>query len=776
MKNEKVLSIIEKSKQNHNTKNGLFLEKYIKYYNMPVQDNIVLYESFCGQGIIDNPYALFKSFMKRDDFKDYIHVWVLDDYESKWYQIIEYSHYANIRYVLHGSDEYLKYLSVAKYLINNCTFPSYFTKKDEQIYINTWHGKPIKKLGYDVPDSRLSLGNTVRNFLSADYLLSADPHMTDVYKHGYMMDGLYKGTIIEEGNPRCDLSYTDKDYVYKKLEAYGIKIEKNKKIILYAPTWSGTLSNPNFIDYESIEKIIDSSKYQLLIKTHHVNYSKKHQYIPVAIDSNELIAVCDCLITDYSSIAFDFENVGKPVIHYMPDYDKYVKEHGLYFEWKSNISYNLQTLKVLLDHMDKMKIEWHPTSECSDHILSIILDSAQGNTIKCDNSKIKLLFYVGDFKPNGVTSSFMSLAETIDYSKFDLSLIALNKKDELYSRFINRINPNVRVLCRSGTYAQTLLEESAKDITLTLGIGTNYLYNLLPKEMYKREIQRCFGGCKFDKLINFTGYSPFYSYLFMCMEGEKIVWQHNDMIADMNRESNGTKPLYNTLSVVFTTYPYYDKIVSASKEIMYVNMKSFPEIPENKFYYAHNTLDYNRIIKLSNEPTIQVQKDKINFVNNGRLSFAKNQTALIKAFNIFSKEHPNCELYIIGDGELKDQLINIANEHVHLVGYLENPYSLMKQCDYFIFPSLYEGQGISLLEARVLGLPIVISDLPKMRGIFYRHGQYNIRGFGEKEILDGLEACYHKRVKRFKFNPKKYNDDSYREFENVIMKEVEINV
>lgn len=92
----------------------------------------------------------------------------------------------------------------------------------------------------------------------------------------------------------------------------------------------------------------------------------------------------------------------------------------------------------------------------------------------------------------------------------------------------------------------------------------------------------------------------------------------------------------------------------------------------------------------------------------------------------------------------------------------------MKQCDYFIFPSIYEGQGISLLEARVLGLPIVVSDLPKMKGIFFKNGQYNIHGFGEKEILNGLEACYQGKVKTFNFDPKRYNDESYHEFEVAI--------
>lgn len=771
MKNKKILNIIEQSKKKHSTKNALFLEKYIKYYELPVKENHILYESFCGQGIIDNPYALFKSFMKRDDFKKYVHIWVVDNFEEKWFQIIEYSKYSNIRFVSYGSDEYLLYLSTAKYLINNCTFPTYFTKKDEQVYVNTWHGIAFKCLGYDVPNSRLTLGNTMRNFLSADYMLSANEHMTNVYLKGYKLDGIYNGTIIEEGQPRNDLSYTNKKYVIEKLKSFGIEIDTGKKIILYAPTWSGTLSSPKAIDYDKVLNLVDENKYQVLCKSHHVNYSKKKIHIPSAMDTNELLSICDVLITDYSSIAYDFMQLGKPVIYYMPDYEEYKKTQGTYFEWENNVAYNLQTLKVYLNHIEELTITPLPSVICSDKILSMIIDGKEGKKVKCKNDKIKLLFYVGDFKPNGVTTSFMSLANSIDYNKFDVSLIVLNKKEPLYVKTINDINPNVRVLCRAGTYAQTLLEECAKDITLELGIGTEELDRLLPREMYKREFKRCFGLSNFDKLINFTGYSPFYSYLFINADGEKIIWQHNDMILDRERNINGNMPLFTPLSAVFSTYKYYNKLISASKEVMKINIRGFPDIPIERFYYAHNTLDFNRIKTLSvRESDMLIDKEKINFVNNGRLSTAKNQTALIHAFNKFSEENPQCELYIVGDGELKTELEQIAGEHVHLVGFKSNPFNLMKECDYFIFPSLYEGQGISLLEARVLGLPIVVSDLPKMKGIFLSddYAQYNIQGFSEEHILDGLNACLNGEVLSYPFDAEKYNSESYKEFEEVI--------
>lgn len=236
---------------------------------MQIIDNYILYQSFDGQGIIDNPYALFKSFINRKDFFNYVHIWVVDDYDRKWYQIMEFSSYSNIRFVKYGTDEYLYYLSVSKYLINNCTFPSYFTKKNNQVYINTWHGKTIKKLGYDVPNSKLFIGNTIRNFLSCDYILSSDKDMTEVYRKSYKLDGIFNGKIIEEGQPRNDLNYTNKMYVINKLKSYGIEIEKHKKVILYAPTWG-----ENKTDFDSIIKCVDKSKYQLLCKSHHVDYKK----------------------------------------------------------------------------------------------------------------------------------------------------------------------------------------------------------------------------------------------------------------------------------------------------------------------------------------------------------------------------------------------------------------------------------------------------------------------------------------------------------------------
>ena len=150
--------------------------------------------------------------MKRKDFNLYTHVWVLDDFEGNARIVEDYKQYKNVIFVEFLSNEYLKYLASAKYLINNVTFPPYFTKKKEQVYLNTWHGIPLKTLGYDQVNGSVEVANTIRNFLCADYLLSPCSYQTEIYKKAFKLEGIYEGKIIEEGQPRNDLSLD----VYKR--------------------------------------------------------------------------------------------------------------------------------------------------------------------------------------------------------------------------------------------------------------------------------------------------------------------------------------------------------------------------------------------------------------------------------------------------------------------------------------------------------------------------------------------------------------------------------
>lgn len=748
---------------------------------MPIENNVFLYESFAGAGLIDNPYAIFLELKKRNDFDKYTHVWVLRDFRENNFNFIEYAGYPNVKFVKYGSDDYLKYISIAKVLINNCTFPTYWTKKQGQIYINTWHGLPRKKLGYDVPNSNIDMANTIRNFLCADSIISYDNFTTKVYKESYKLKELCEEKILQIGAPRSIiLSKTKRRGIIEKLRYVGINIDPNKKIILYAPTWRGTLSQPKELDVKQIVRTLSRPGYQVLVKKHHVNYESSPFYVPSSIDINELMSICDVLVTDYSSAVFDWVYFNRPVIYYAPDIESYKKKPGLYFDFECSPATNLEMLDTYISNIDAYwdNVKDSFTSLRADlkqyfnfnesELIGAIFENKPRAQRK---TKTKLLFYAGDFKPNGVTSSFLSLLNNIDYDKYDVSVIALKKTDPSYLEKINSINRNARVLTRAGTYAQTLLEHCANNIVLKKGIGTPALREKLPEELYQREWRRCFGDTNFDVLINFTGYSPFYSYFFVSSPlcARRIIWQHNIMKQDAERpNSNLREPLY----AVFSTYPYYDKIVSVSELAYKQNVLDFPQY-ESKMRIAHNTIDANEIqARAQKDNKIRINLDKINFVNVARLSYAKNQLQLILAFKEFHDHYcDDAELYIIGDGELRQQLEIIVKDlpYIHLTGYNSNPFNTIAKCSAFIFPSIYEGQGLAPIEASVLGISTIVTDLGEIRGVTDGTQDVLIAKPAQKEqILEALIEYVSKDEHVSSFDYKTYNTLARKEFEVVV--------
>ena len=168
-----------------------------------------------------------------------------------------------------------------KYLVNNVSFPSYFLKREGQVLIDTWHGTPLKNMGFDIPGANISQGNTARNLLSADYIVSSGPYMTKTaYKDSYKMQNLYEGTVLEEGFPRNDKLFdSDRAEVIQELKDCGVDVKEDKKIILYAPTWRGEQYSRPDTDLQDVYKLInvmensiDTNEYQIFVKLHQIVY------------------------------------------------------------------------------------------------------------------------------------------------------------------------------------------------------------------------------------------------------------------------------------------------------------------------------------------------------------------------------------------------------------------------------------------------------------------------------------------------------------------------
>ncbi|PTJ55615.1 spore coat protein CotS, partial [Mammaliicoccus sciuri] len=423
MKNIEILSNAKNEKYDYykkkyestlkNNNNQRIIEKYNQYCNGDIKENCILYETFHGKSMTDNPYALFESLILDPEYKNYRHIWVINTLTS---ETEKYKNNENVNFVKVNSDEYLYYLAKAKYLINNTSFPPYFCKRKNQVYLNTWHGTPLKTLGIDMNGPIDQLKNIQRNFLQTDYLLSPNEFTTEKLVYSHNLDGIYTGEILEVGYPRIDLiTKTNSKDILDKLRQY-IEIDTNKKVALYAPTWRGNVGKEVDIKKEvkdiivSIKNNLDSN-YQLLLKVHPLlyKYFKNDKelskiFIPDSIDISETLSIVDLLITDYSSVFFDFYVKNKPIILYTYDKAEYLSDRGTYLDFDELNTYvaeNETELKDLIANVDILKGCKNESfislqnGNVSKTVIDIVFKNNKNEKVKkVDNEKKNVLFYI----------------------------------------------------------------------------------------------------------------------------------------------------------------------------------------------------------------------------------------------------------------------------------------------------------------------------------------------------------------------------------------------
>ena len=457
---------------------------YNKFLSMPVNDKFIFYEAFAGLGILDNPRAIFKYLLNQEDFKSYTHIWSVENPELAADNISEFSSLDNVIIVKRESEDYYKYLATSKYLINNSTFGYYFEKRNSQVYINTWHGVPTKYMGYEHTAERVeNARGPARNFLLADYLVSANQFMTEVmYKRAYKLDGLFQGKILELGHPRSDAIINPNTLdVHRKLNTAGIHTDK--KIILYAPTWKGTLYNNLDYNVEDFKKTvaklsenIDTEHYRIYLRVHYFLYKilandpeLRPMLIPFTIDTNELLSVVDVLISDYSSIFFDFLATKKPILFYVPDLEEYQSGRGLYVpvsRLPGYVSSNINDISITLGNICTSELE-------GNGVYSVIngLEAHKEKILICVNTNYNdMTFY----------ENLRKKLESYEYRTTDVTILTTSFTDTKYKvYFNNNIPKEVRVL-----------------VWYALPYVTKY-----NQKFFKREIKRSLGNVRFDEVL-----------------------------------------------------------------------------------------------------------------------------------------------------------------------------------------------------------------------------------------------------------------------------------
>ncbi|WP_347321023.1 CDP-glycerol glycerophosphotransferase family protein [Rossellomorea sp. RS05] len=310
--------------------------------SQPLNSKMVFFESFFGKNYSGNPKYVYEAMLKNPAYKDFTFVW---SYTGQEASVIPGSPIIVDR----QSGEYYEYLAKAKYWVSNIVFPVHH-KREGNVYLQTWHGTPLKKLGYDIeiegPET-LARENFYTESRNWDYLISANPYSSEIFKRAFK----FEKEVLEYGYPANDVFHSD-DKKNVELKA-KLGIPADKKVILYAPTWRddemvGSWNHSFELKFD-LEDFYQNFKdeYVLILRMHHLvsdslEIDDKYQSFVYDCskydDIQELYLEADLLITDYSSVFFDYANSKKPILFYAYDFEKYKDEiRGFYLDMEKDL-------------------------------------------------------------------------------------------------------------------------------------------------------------------------------------------------------------------------------------------------------------------------------------------------------------------------------------------------------------------------------------------------------------------------------------------------------
>lgn len=315
--------------------------KYAKYYkSTQVDKHLILFESFHGKEISDTPLAMMRALLEMPCAKDYKLYFSSNNIERDKETVEKLGLDAELVHI--HSDDYVRLLASAGFLINNSSFPSYFTRRDEQVYLQTWHGTPWKTLGSSMKGELATMHNAQHNFIQASHLLFPNEFTKEAIMRDYLLEDLFTGKVITNGYPRCAV-FSDSE---KATEIKKLCGDERISTLAYMPTWRGQ-DNKNIENEEYVKETLDMLRsmdealgddQKLYVNLHPIVQSAlkldgfKHVFtFPAGIEKYEFINSVDALITDYSSIFFDYSITVKPIVLFTYDYNNYVSERGMYF-------------------------------------------------------------------------------------------------------------------------------------------------------------------------------------------------------------------------------------------------------------------------------------------------------------------------------------------------------------------------------------------------------------------------------------------------------------
>ena len=307
---------------------------------LPLTDSI-FFEAWKGRQYSDNPRAVFEELVRRGDERR--RVWAVEHHGVEVPDGVET--------VVVGSRDYYRALGRARSVVSNDSMPKHYVKRPGSVYGQTWHGTPLKRIGFDIENLQMANKNYLTQFAKEvakwDALVSPNAYSTEIFRRAFRFDG----RVLETGYPRNDVFHRPDERAARTAAAADrLGIEPGKRVILYAPTWrddqydkSGRYQFAMKLDLERMYRQFKDDAV-LLIRGHQLvadsvdtsmfgGFARNVSHYP---DISDLYLVADVLVTDYSSVMFDFVNTGRPMLFFTHDLEAYRDDlRGFYIDFEA---------------------------------------------------------------------------------------------------------------------------------------------------------------------------------------------------------------------------------------------------------------------------------------------------------------------------------------------------------------------------------------------------------------------------------------------------------
>lgn len=584
--------------------------------------------------------------------------------------------------------DYAEKLATCQYLFNDTTFRPFFNKREDQKYFNIWHGTPLKYLGKDLTNP-IQVGNVQRNLYSSDKIIVSNQYTANKIVDAFQLDGIYEGKILETFSPRNTVFY---DPEISKRVRNELNLSLDDKLFVYMPTWRDTkygrdqFQRKLIKDLHYLEKELEENEH-FYIQLHPLqsdlldkqNFTKV-KTIPRNINLYEFLAGSDALVTDYSSVMYDYLNTDKPIIIYSFDKENYYFSRGCYedvskysFFERHSIDKVLKTLRsVKQTNYIKMKkrfcnYDMEHNNKTTTLLKYLINDQKYSNLkeYSIKNDKETVAIFSGGLMDNGITTALLNMLDEIDLKKrnyilfFDQNLV---RREHQYK--LKELPNNIKYYPIFGGGEGSFLE---RFIVRRDALSESKFWNLFKPilaRFYQREFERIFGQLKIDHFIHYTGFERKTANLIKYNYDSSInqyMWVHSDTFSD--KENRGRTM---NLRLILEAQENSKKVVLVNEKLKELYQNNHSKVSE-KLIVVDNFLANKKINIKAKEHILSTLFESPIIKGNLRL------LNMLK-----TKYKPNNQLYVTNNllqhllWENKQEYIpNIAQNLTYLRSYFE---------------------------------------------------------------------------------------------------------